>query len=67
MEVDEKPTEEFNDVGGLDGQIQELVSPLPRPRSSRAHAHRSRRAAPRARTPIARTPTAVAPLPPRYR
>ena len=25
MEVDEKPTEEFNDVGGLDGQIQELV------------------------------------------
>ncbi|KAL3918638.1 MAG: hypothetical protein SGPRY_005936 [Prymnesium sp.] len=28
MEVDEKPTEEFNDVGGLDGQIQELVTPL---------------------------------------
>lgn len=25
MEVDEKPTEEFNDVGGLDSQIQELV------------------------------------------
>jgi len=25
MEVDEKPTEEFNDVGGLDGPIQELI------------------------------------------
>ena len=25
MEVDEKPTEEFNDVGGLDAQIQELI------------------------------------------
>ena len=25
MEVDEKPTEEFNDVGGLDTQIQELI------------------------------------------
>jgi 26S proteasome regulatory subunit T5 len=25
MEVDEKPTEEFNDVGGLDNQIQELI------------------------------------------
>ena len=25
MEVDEKPTEEFSDVGGLDAQIQELV------------------------------------------
>lgn len=25
MEVDEKPTEEFNDVGGLDEQIQELI------------------------------------------
>ena len=23
MEVDEKPTEEFNDVGGIDSQIQE--------------------------------------------
>jgi len=28
MEVDEKPTEEFNDVGGLDGQIQELVEAI---------------------------------------
>jgi len=25
MEVDEKPTEEFNDVGGLDSQIEELI------------------------------------------
>jgi len=25
MEVDEKPTEEYNDIGGLDKQIQELV------------------------------------------
>jgi len=28
MEVDEKPTEEFNDVGGLDSQIQELVEAI---------------------------------------
>merc|ERR1712086_753074 len=25
MEVDEKPTEEFNDVGGLDSQVQERI------------------------------------------
>merc|ERR1719482_1326433 len=25
MEVDEKPTEQFNDVGGLEDQIQELI------------------------------------------
>lgn len=25
MEVDEKPTEQYNDVGGLDKQIEELV------------------------------------------
>jgi ATP-dependent 26S proteasome regulatory subunit len=25
MEVDEKPTEEYSDIGGLDKQIQELV------------------------------------------
>lgn len=25
MEVDEKPTEDYNDVGGLDKQIEELV------------------------------------------
>jgi len=28
MEVDEKPTEEFGDVGGLDSQIQELVEAI---------------------------------------
>uniref|UniRef100_A0A7S4BN28 AAA+ ATPase domain-containing protein n=1 Tax=Chrysotila carterae TaxID=13221 RepID=A0A7S4BN28_CHRCT len=28
MEVDEKPTEEFTDVGGLDTQIQELVEAI---------------------------------------
>ena len=28
MEVDEKPTEEFNDVGGLNDQIQELVEAI---------------------------------------
>jgi 26S proteasome regulatory subunit T5 len=25
MEVDEKPTEEYSDIGGLDKQIQELI------------------------------------------
>ncbi len=28
MEVDEKPTEEYSDVGGLDKQIQELVEAI---------------------------------------
>ncbi|KAI8821454.1 P-loop containing nucleoside triphosphate hydrolase protein [Fimicolochytrium jonesii] len=28
MEVDEKPTEEFNDVGGLDKQIEEIVEAI---------------------------------------
>jgi len=28
MEVDEKPTEEYNDIGGLDKQIQELVEAI---------------------------------------
>jgi len=28
MEVDEKPTEEFNDVGGMDTQIQELMEAI---------------------------------------
>ena len=28
MEVDEKPTDEFNDVGGCDDQIQELVEAI---------------------------------------
>ena len=25
MEVDERPTEQYNDIGGLDKQIQELI------------------------------------------
>ena len=25
MEVDEKPTEEYSDIGGLDKEIQELI------------------------------------------
>ena len=28
MEVDEKPTEDYSDVGGLDKQIQELVEAI---------------------------------------
>lgn len=28
MEVDEKPTEQFNDVGGLEAQIQELIEAI---------------------------------------
>jgi ATP-dependent 26S proteasome regulatory subunit len=28
MEVDEKPTEDYNDVGGLDKQIEELVEAI---------------------------------------
>jgi 26S proteasome regulatory subunit T5 len=28
MEVDERPTEDYNDVGGLDKQIQELVEAI---------------------------------------
>lgn len=31
MEVDEKPTEDYTDVGGLDKQIQELVEAVERP------------------------------------
>jgi hypothetical protein len=31
MEVDEKPTEQFNDVGGLEAQIQVSHSPAPLP------------------------------------
>ena len=31
MEVDEKPTEDYTDVGGLDKQIQELVEAVVRP------------------------------------
>lgn len=28
MEVDERPTEEYSDVGGLDKQIQELIEAI---------------------------------------
>lgn len=28
MEVDEKPTEQYSDVGGLDKQIQELIEAI---------------------------------------
>ena len=31
MEVDEKPTEDYSDVGGLDKQIQELIEAVVRP------------------------------------
>lgn len=31
MEVDEKPTEDYSDIGGLDKQIQELVEAVVRP------------------------------------
>jgi len=36
MEVDERPTEDYTDVGGLDKQIQELVEAVERPIT---HAH----------------------------
>ena len=35
MEVDEKPTEQFNDVGGLETQIQELVEAIVLPMTHR--------------------------------
>lgn len=28
MEVDEKPTEQYSDIGGLDKQIQELIEAI---------------------------------------
>jgi ATP-dependent 26S proteasome regulatory subunit len=31
MEVDEKPTESYNDIGGLDKQIEELVEAIVMP------------------------------------
>jgi 26S proteasome regulatory subunit T5 len=37
MEVDEKPTEDYNDIGGLDKQIEELVEAIVLPMS---HAER---------------------------
>jgi 26S proteasome regulatory subunit T5 len=36
MEVDEKPTEDYSDIGGLDKQIQELIEAVVRPMT---HAH----------------------------
>jgi 26S proteasome regulatory subunit T5 len=33
MEVDEKPTEDYNDIGGLDKQIEELVEAIVLPMS----------------------------------
>ncbi|KAJ3414826.1 26S proteasome regulatory subunit 6A [Chytridiales sp. JEL 0842] len=35
MEVDEKPTEDYNDVGGLDKQIQEMVEAIVEPMNQR--------------------------------
>ncbi|KAJ3286838.1 26S proteasome regulatory subunit 6A [Borealophlyctis nickersoniae] len=35
MEVDEKPTEDYNDVGGLDKQIEELVEAIVLPMTQR--------------------------------
>ncbi|KJE94023.1 proteasome 26S ATPase subunit 3, variant [Capsaspora owczarzaki ATCC 30864] len=35
MEVDERPTEEYNDIGGLDKQIQELVEAIVLPMTHR--------------------------------
>ncbi len=37
MEVDEKPTEEYTDIGGLDKQIQELIEAVVLPMT---HKHR---------------------------
>ncbi|KPV72796.1 uncharacterized protein RHOBADRAFT_55478 [Rhodotorula graminis WP1] len=49
MEVDEKPTESYNDIGGLDKQIEELVEaivmPMQQPSASRPSASRRQRAA----------------------
>ena len=33
MEVDEKPTEDYTDIGGLDKQIEELVEAIVLPMS----------------------------------
>jgi len=41
MEVDEKPSEDYSDIGGLDKQIQELVEAIVLPVT-----HKARRAAP---------------------
>jgi len=36
MELDEKPVEDYSDIGGLDKQIQELIEAVVRPMT---HAH----------------------------
>ena len=36
MEVDEKPTEDYSDIGGLDKQIQELVEAIVLPVTHKA-------------------------------
>jgi len=43
MEVDEKPSEDYSDIGGLDKQIQELVEAIVLPVT-----HKARAAAPSA-------------------
>lgn len=35
MELDEKPTEDYNDVGGLDKQIEEMVEAIVLPMTHR--------------------------------
>ena len=46
MEVDEKPTEEYSDIGGCDKQINELIEavvlPMTFPRSRRTRKKRTR-------------------------
>ena len=37
MEVDERPTEEYSDIGGLDKQIQELIEAVVLPMTHKAH------------------------------
>jgi 26S proteasome regulatory subunit T5 len=37
MEVDEKPTEDYSDIGGLEKQIQELVEAIVIPLTHKEH------------------------------
>ena len=37
MEVDEKPTEDYSDIGGLDKQIRELVEAIVLPMTHKKH------------------------------
>ena len=39
MEVDEKPTEDYSDIGGLDKQIQELVEAIVLPVTHKVRMH----------------------------